>query len=174
MDCAISLRSMARLSASRTRLSLVGGVRPSGPSTHHMWMMASSFRMWTGKLSFSSSFTRSRLTSATSASPRRSSAMRVVSSGISLNVTFLYFGALAAELHVLRAHVAAVMELPALAEMERPALVVGRALPLAGQPARLRRLAVGRDADEVVEHQRQVVLHVVALERRVERLGREA
>ena len=57
-----------------------------------MWRMASSLRKWIGKPSFSSSFTRSRLTSATSTSPRRRSAMRVVSSGTSLNVTFLYFG----------------------------------------------------------------------------------
>jgi len=44
MDCAISVRSMARLSASRTRLSLVGGVRPSGPSTHQTCRIASSLR----------------------------------------------------------------------------------------------------------------------------------
>ena len=83
---------MARFNASRTRLSFVGGVRPSGPRIHHAWMMASSRRMWMGKPSPSSSFTRSRLMSATSTSPRRISAMRVVSSGTSLNVTFLYFG----------------------------------------------------------------------------------
>ena len=45
-----------------------------------------------GKLSFSSSLTRSRLTSATSTSPRRRRAIRVVSSETSLNIIVLYFG----------------------------------------------------------------------------------
>ena len=92
MDWAISARSRARFIASRTRLSLDGPTRPSGPSTHHMVRTASSRRKWIGKPSFSSSFTRSRLTSATSTSPRRSSAIRVVSSGTSRKVMVLYFG----------------------------------------------------------------------------------
>src|SRR5438445_747512 len=81
---------------------------------------------------------------------------------------------LEAEIHVLRGHLVAVVELHALAEVARPPPVVGRVLRLAGQPAGLRGLAVGGRADEIVEHERQVVLHVVALERRVDRLGREA
>src|SRR4029434_5312422 len=70
MDCAISLRSMAMLRASRTRLSFMGATQPSGPSTNHMCTSASSLRRWMGKPSFSSSFTRSRLISATSSHPR--------------------------------------------------------------------------------------------------------
>ena len=58
-----------------------------------MVRIASSLRMWMGKPSRSSSATRSRLTSAMSTSPRRSSATRVVSSGTSLKVTVLYLGA---------------------------------------------------------------------------------
>jgi hypothetical protein len=83
---------MARFIASRTRLSFMGAGRPSGPRIHHMVRMDSSRRKWTGKLSFSSSFTRSRLTSATSTSPRRRRARRVVSSGTSLKIMFLYLG----------------------------------------------------------------------------------
>ena len=82
--------------------------------------------------------------------------------------------ALETELHVVRRHLVAGMELHALPQVERPALVVGRVLPLRGEPTRLRRLAVGRRADEIIEHERQVVLHVVTLERRVHGLGREA
>ena len=44
MDWAISARSSARLSASRTRLSFDGPTRPSGPRTHHMVRTASSRR----------------------------------------------------------------------------------------------------------------------------------
>ena len=92
MDWASSARSMAMFMASRTRLSFAGSGHPSGENTHHMERMASSRRVWIGKPSRSISLTRSRLTSATSTSPRRRRAMRVVSSGTSRKMAFLYFG----------------------------------------------------------------------------------
>ncbi len=83
-------------------------------------------------------------------------------------------GAHEAELHVLRRHVVAVVELHALAQVERPALVVGGVLPAERDAAVLRQLAVGGRSDQVVEHHRQVVLDDVATQHRVERLSGEA
>jgi len=66
------------------------------------------------------------------------------------------------------------MELDAFAEMERPALVIGRRLPARREPRILRQLAVGCHADQVVEHERHVVLHHVTAQDGVEHLRREA
>src|SRR5207245_6415407 len=69
--------------------------------------------------------------------------------------------ALQAELDVLGGRLLAGVEIDAFAEMERPALVIGRRLPARREPRVFRQLAVGRHADQVVEHERHVVLHHV-------------
>src|SRR5213594_1248670 len=79
-----------------------------------------------------------------------------------------------AELHVLGGELVAGVEPDAAPQVEGPALAVGRRLPTGGDAAVPRELAVGRGADEVVEHQRQVELDDVTGQDRVERLRREA
>jgi len=80
-----SARSMAMLRASRTRLSRIGEFVHG--RSHQKSTCASWRRVTIDTPEPCSSFTRSRLTSTMSASPRRSSAIRVVSSGTMRNVS---------------------------------------------------------------------------------------
>src|SRR5262252_8821 len=83
-------------------------------------------------------------------------------------------GAHDAELHVLRGEIVAVVELHPLAQIEGPALVIGRVLPARGDAAVLRGLTVEGGAHEIVEHHGKVVLHEMAAEDGIERLRGEA
>ena len=82
--------------------------------------------------------------------------------------------ALEAPLHVLGSELVAVVELDAFAEVERPACLVGVGLPAGGDAGVLRELAVGRDADQVVEDLGEVELDDVTAERGIKRLAGEA